>query len=655
MNTRPLQPCRLALLLALACTEYDLARAEGTAEPGADTATPTGTATTATTPSTRTTPTFTATGTTEAPAACDVELPPAEEVGEGETCAVGETGGFTPKVEWTAGSAGCLALPVVADLDGDGLPEILVNESYGIGTGTIKAYHGDGSGQMLSLSTPAGYGAAPAVGDVTGDGSPDIAVVREYENSLLAEGDYTVVLHDASGGVIWESDHFIGRDFDYATAPILSDMDHDGSVEIIAGRVILNADGSTRGVGEHGRGSWGIEDLLKDYGIVISEASVPAVADLDLDGVEEVIVGDAMYDPDGNTLVHSPSQEDGMVGVANLDGDAEGELVIVSFDTVRAVDTDGSILWGPMSIPRANIVSPPAIADLAGDGQVEIVVAGGNTLWTLNHDGSELWSASVRDESGATGASIFDFEGDGQLEVIYIDEIEMVAYDGATGAVKYLSSEHASATMFDYPVVADVDADGHAEIAVCHDGYSAALSVYGDADDSWADTREVWNQHAYSVTNINDDLSIPTTATPGFRAYNTWHAAPASDGWDGDGPAVDLEGEILDVCETECGAGQVYVTLRVMNRGSDALSDPVDVALYAVIAGADELVGVATLTGTLDGGWASAAITLEVDAAELDGASSLWLVVDDDGTGAGSIDECSESNNGALWGGPFCE
>ena len=587
----------------------------------------------------------------DVPEDCDLDTPAAENVGEGDNCATGETGGFTPVVEWEAGNKSCLAMPVVADLDGDGMPEILINESYGpLATGTMNVYRGNGGGLKFSLSATVGYGSPAAVGDITGDGKPNIVVVNEYSSSMTGVGDYTIKMFSSSGSLVWESDHFEGLDFDYATAPTLSDMDHDGRVEIVAGRVILNDDGSTRGIGAHGRGSYGVLDM---WGIVMSEASVPAVADLDLDGIEEVIVGNAMYSPDGDTIISNLSQEDAMVAIANLDNDVEGEAVMVSYDTVRAVDTDGSIMWGPKTIPGANIVSPAAIADLDGDGKVEIVVAGGNKIWTLNHDGTLLWSATVQDESGATGASIFDFEGDGDLEVIYIDETQMVAYEGATGNIKYQTSKHSSVTMFDYPVIADVDADGQAELLVCHDGHTSSMTVFGDADNSWASTRSLWNQYQYGITNVNDDLTIPMSATPNFRSYNTWHAAPTRDaGSSGDG--VDLEAEIIDVC-SECEEGIIYVSIRAINRGVSRATGGIDLALYKTVNGTDRLVDTMNLSGALNAGWSTGAAVFEVPMGDLANASSIWLVVDDDGTGTGSHNECSELNNGFIWGGPFCE
>jgi hypothetical protein len=118
------------------------------------------------------------------PEDCELDLPAADELGSGSNCSAGTTGGFTPVVEWTAGNQGCLAMPVVADLNGYGLPEVLVNESVGLGKGTMRVYEGDGSGLLFSLSADVGYGSPAAVGDIDGDGSPDIIVVNEYSSSL---------------------------------------------------------------------------------------------------------------------------------------------------------------------------------------------------------------------------------------------------------------------------------------------------------------------------------------------------------------------------------------------------------------------------------------------------------------------------------------
>lgn len=578
---------------------------------------------------------------------------PAQERGVGDACTVHE-GSFTPIVEWRwGGGHNCTSQPLVGDLDDDGQPEIVLNALNGlfITNGSLVVLRGDGSGVVWEdNNAKLAYGSPPALGDLDGDGHPEIVVVREYQSALFAVGDYRVAAYDRFGNELWETPAHPGLDFDWATAPTISDMDHDGSPEIVVGRVILNSDGSERGVGIHGRGSYGITQL-GDF--TISESSVSAVTDIDLDGVEEVIVGDAMYDPDGNTIWYDAWQEDAMISVLNIDSDPEGEWIGITGNTIRAVDTDGTVLWGPTEVRGANILATAAVGDLDNDGMPEIVTAGGNAIVAFNHDGTELWRASVTDQSGATGASIFDFEGDGWAEVVYIDEVEMVAYDGATGAVKFYNPEHDSATMFDYPTIADVDADDQAEIVICTQMSNAALVVFGDRDESWRPARKVWNQHGYTINNINDDLSVPVNATPSFVATNTWHAAIATSGVR---VQADLTGELVDLCLDECASGRVLLQARAWNLSTQDQAEPVEVALY--VGHPDlglVLVGQRTVPAGLQSGWASGSLTFEVDSSLLVGAEGLWLSIDDDGTGTGVINECSEADNFILIPGPFCE
>ena len=630
--------CLLALLVG--CQDYNLnnkdettARVDDTGDSGASTS---------------------ETGTPPEDAECGPADFPAEDRGVDDTCSAEPEGGFTPIIEWThGGGSGCLSQPIVADLDQDGVPEVIYNSLPTLFNppGELTVLRGD-TGQLVWQDTGANlaYGSPPAVGDIDADGEAEIVVVREYASALLGDGDYTVAAYAIDGTELWESPHYIGLDFDWATAPNIRDMDKDGHPEVIAGRVILHgADGTQRGKGVFGRGSYGVASVL---GASISESSVPAVVDIDLDGVDEVIVGNAAYSPDGVPLRWDTSQEDAMIAIADFDSDPEGEIVGVSYNTIRLMDTDGSVIWGPTEIPGANILAPPALADLDGDGVPEIVTAGGNTLVVLHGDGSIFWQASVTDESGATGASFFDFEGDGVLDVVYIDEVAMTVYDGQTGGIKFLDTSHQSNTMMDYPTVADVDADGQAEIVVCSNGFVPALTVYGDQDQSWRPARPLWNQHAYSITNIHDDLSLPTDPTPGFTDHNTWHSAIPGDL---EVVGVDLQAELVEVCVDDCELGTVRLVSRLVNRGHLDLDGPVSFTVWAERSDTWEVVATETFADGIPAGWATSGIALELDAALFDGATGAMITVDDDGTGTGVHAECDEANNFAAWSGTFCE
>jgi hypothetical protein len=589
----------------------------------------------------------TGTSETDADDACAPADYPPEACGGNDEC-VWEVGGFTPIVEWDTPGENSLALPVVADLDGDGMPEIIVDFSYVWTQGTLAVYHGDGSGEVWrDTRASLAMSSHPAVADLDGDGTPEIVAVKEYAGSLFSTGDFTVAAWSADGDEIWESEHYTDGEFDHATGPIISDMDHDGEPEIVAGRVILHADGTERGVGRYGRG------CPADGGIAIArEGSQPAVADIDLDGTEEVITGNAIYDPDGNALWNVDGALDGAVSVANLDDDPEGEFVAVNWNEITAYDTDGSVIWGPLTNRSANIFPIPAIGDLDNDGYPDIVVAGGNELWVLTHDGRMLWTAPVHDESGATGASLFDFDGDGVLEVVYIDEQQMIAFNGSDGVVKFQTDEHSSATMYDYPVIADVDADGHAEIVVAHDGFGTGFSVYGDLTDSWAPARKLWNQHAYTVTNINDDLTVPVTQVQNFTTFNSYHSAlPLAPG---ESLGDELEGEIVDVCEDDCDHGWLRVVGRGLNTGTGELDAGIQLALYSVTADGNLLLDTATTTTPTPALQTTEAVRFDVDTALLADSEGLLVSVDDDGTGIGAITECVETNNTFVWEGTYC-
>ena len=568
-----------------------------------------------------------------------------------------DIGGFEPVVEWEVAGTHVASLPAVADLDGDGMPEIIVNEmpsALPLNPGELAAYHGDGSGKLWSTSgAKTGFGSHPAVADIDDDGVPEIFIVREYQSSLFGAGEYSVIRVSWAGDVVGESEHFIDAEFDYATGIAISDMDHDGSPEIVAGRVILNEDLTTRGVGRDGRGC----DALVGFGFIYGEGSNPAVADMDLDGVEEVVVGNAYYDPDGKTImaVHSGGK-DGAVAIGNFDADPEGEFVRVTYNQIEAYDTDGSSMWGPINFPEpVNILASPGVADVDNDGRAEIVTAGGDTLWVLNaEDGSELWRASVVDQSGATGASFFDFDGDGVLEVVYVDEIQIYAFNGPDGVVKFRTDKHGSDTMYDYPVIADVDNDGHAEIVVAHDGfYPAGFSVYGDETNSWTPARKVWNQHPYNITNINDDLSVPVTAVQNFTKYNSFHSAlPLASGASlGD----ELDAEILSVCEDDCDHGSILVIAHGRNTGNGEVPAGISFALYGRKDDVDTLLATAITTLPTPAEMTTEAVSFTPDSEAVVALDALWVVVDDDGTGTSHLAECVEENNGAIAHGPFCK
>jgi hypothetical protein len=51
-----------------------------------------------------------------------------------------------------------------------------------------------------------------------------------------------------------------------------------------------------------------------------------------------------------------------------------------------------------------------------------------------------------------------------------------------------------------------------------------------DADDRWVPARRIWNQHAYHVTNVREDGTIPQFEKPSWELLNTFRTQAQTEG-----------------------------------------------------------------------------------------------------------------------------
>jgi hypothetical protein len=579
--------------------------------------------------------------TTTIPPSCDDQSFPGIAVPQLEECfSEGvEVGSFTPVIEWTNTDPGdTYTTPVIAQLtddNGNGViddndtPDVVVANTAGV----LWAVSGDGT-TMWSAGSLGSEPMTAAIGDLDGDGFPEV-VGSGYNG--------TIAVHGEDGSSYWSGSA--------ASSPAcggvaIADLEGDGTPEVILGNLILDGqDGSTRGTGAYGKGTG-----YSGGGA----ATMGAAADIDHDGTLEVVVGNALYDADGNTIWYN-GQSDGFVAVANFDSDIYGEIVVTSTGSVRLQDDDGSVIWTGNYVGSTS--GPPTVADFDGDGEPEIGVAGNGEYEVIDGDGTSLWSVPTVDfSSGFTGSSVFDFEGDGIAEVVYADENDVYVFDGPTGAIKLQESTHSSATCSEYPAVADIDGDGHAEIVYTSSSYSgpeAGIRVIGDADDSWMAGRKVWNQHAYSITNVDDDGTIPTSPDVNWDSYNNFRSGDLTPGEGGySGP--DLYAVIHDVCADECDAGRMTVWFSLGNQGFNSVEEPVQVEIWGdTSSGLIQLYSM-TWTASLVAGAQTGS-----ESVELTGVPPVVydLIIKVDGgedPSVGVIDECYEDNNTANWGDVIC-
>ncbi len=431
-------------------------------------------------------------------------------------------------------------------------------------------------------------------------------------------------------------------------APALADLEADGSPEVIVGSYILDgASGAVRSKGSAGVGAYRWHPETGYH---------PVPADLDGDGLMEVVTGRTIYDRSSNIICDTGSDEDdGYAAVADLNMDGVGEVVSVGNGMARVFGLD-CVATAAWPLAGTGNGGPPTIADFDADGLPEIGIASGTRYAVYEPDGSLVWSAVVSDESSAsTGSAVYDFEGDGQAEVVYADEATLWIFDGKEGSVRYQSSAHASRTLHEFPTIADVDGDGLPEVVVPNGGghqgeNKNGLWILGSANGDWLPARQVWNQHAYNLVNINDDLSIPAPARSNWPLHNNFRSGDPQPVSGGAAPDVV---PFAELCLLECERNSLVIRVRMGNEGAVAMRRDVPVSIYAEdISGYRTYLGSAFTLGEVEPGGVTDGIVLRVDWTGYENQN--LVVVADDEEGLPWVPECDETNNELFFETPAC-
>ncbi len=547
--------------------------------------------------------------------------------------------------------------PMVGDLDGDCVPEIVFN-SYRNQTfttdGILRALRGDTGATVWSLADeayrtdPSGH---PAIGDIDLDGSPEIIVPGAGNQLLAVRGD---------GTPMWVSEtyNFTGLK---SGGPSLANFDGAGAPEIAFGRSLFDSAGQL--IWEAASGATG---STGGFG------PLSCVADLDDDGRPELIAGGTVHTFTGTvgvdfagTTLWTASPADGYCGIADFDLDGTPEVAIVNSGNIYLFDGETGATLAQFAIPGGGAGGPPNIADFDGDGRPDLGTAAADRYVVVTYDGagwSTLWTANTKDGSSQrTGSSVFDFDGDGRSEVIYADEWHLRIYpgtepscpDGAGCDAEMTDDEllfidiNSSRTRTENPIVADVDGDFKAEIIVSTNNESAqgaigdaGIEVFEDRLDNWVSTLPIWNQHTYHVTNVAPNATIPPLeepnwSTPAGMPYNSYRRNTQ-----GELEALcapDLVPTDLDVAQSDCPT--IAISVRVLNQGCLGVGPGVNVAFYD----GETLLGVVQTVSAIPAGTAETVEIAVTDAANP--PFEIVVVVDDDGTGSGALNECREDNN----------
>lgn len=298
-------------------------------------------------------------------------------------------------------TGGATKTPVLADLNGDGALEIIVEERV-YPDGYIGVYNGDGTSfpgfPVLMDYIP---GSAVAVGDINNDGVPEI----------VGESYYSVVAFDIYGNMLEGFPYTPGNDrvFSYSS-PVLADLDGDGNLEIIVGDHSLSG------------GYGGAIHVITYEGLPVSGwpkytgywiYGPPAVGDIDGDGNLDIAVGDQVlsgspltkvyaWNKDGEYLTGWPSENvwsiNSQIILADIDGDNLIELMWddnTSDGKYLGYNHDGTAMEGwPLPVNSSTFFMNPLIADVNNDGITDIC-GGGIDIGGTYDCSVYLWDADA--------------------------------------------------------------------------------------------------------------------------------------------------------------------------------------------------------------------------------------------------------------------
>jgi hypothetical protein len=361
------------------------------------------------------------------------------------------------------------ATPAIADLDDDGVPELIAFERVApiepgqIGERRVVAFANDG--ELLWASDTVVWsegGGAIGIADLDADGSPEILAP---EHVLSADGE-----------LLWAPPEPPLSN----SVPVAVDLDLDGELEVLFGGSVYASDGA----------------LLIEMQVPGGQknSGMAAIANFDADEFPEIYIQSnkhRIFEHDGTPKAECNGGNSHPVAIDDLDGDGQAEILSAHASWFSALTIEGDecvTLWS-RKLDDVDSVASGTAFDFLADGSAEAIYADLELVRLFDDQGELIAQISRTARSTLANPIVVDVDNDGAAELVLVGS-EPLGGDAVPG-------ERASVLLVE------------------------------NVDDAFAPTRRIWNQHAYHGTNIREDARVPTEQLPhwldanGFRTNST--------------------------------------------------------------------------------------------------------------------------------------
>jgi uncharacterized repeat protein (TIGR02543 family) len=307
----------------------------------------------------------------------------------------------------------------IIDLNKDNIPEILLGPQYNVSSWGLVALHGNNGSIYWYNPKAAGKGHYIAVADINADGYPEIysatpgkVTALTYDGRIFAS---TYTYYTCSGGMT------------------IGDTDFDGVFEVYLGERSESYPSYPSG-GRGLRAFWA--DNLTEIWCkpeILCSSQAPVLADVDKDGDLEIIIqhqrgGIGVFNTDGSVNTYKGKYRYNLnlglkchsnAPVADVDGDGNLELIPARECAPTIWDL---VDWKLDATLPFKSMEPPGVVDIDGDGKLEIVAPNEENVTIFKYNKTEKNYDVIYTIPLARAHPFFisqDIDGDGYLELVF--------------------------------------------------------------------------------------------------------------------------------------------------------------------------------------------------------------------------------------------